>query len=86
MRQGKRPRDGAPLPSGDRQGRARRDGAWVAAHRAELARYEGQWIAVHAETLIAHDEDGDKVLVAARMRGIADALILFIYPPDVAFA
>ena len=72
--------------SGDWEERARRDGAWVAAHRAELARYEGQWIAVHEEALIAHDEDGEKVLVAAKTRGITEALIVFISPPDVAFA
>lgn len=86
MVQSIRPSEALPLAAGDWEERTRRDGAWVAAHRAELAPYEGQWIAIHAEALIAHDEDGEKVLAAAKARGITDALVLFIYPPDVAFA
>ncbi|MEW6128965.1 MAG: DUF5678 domain-containing protein [Acidobacteriota bacterium] len=52
---------------------------WLRAHRQE---YLHQWVALDDDNLLAHGKKFKEVIETARQKGVPDALMIFVEPPD----
>jgi hypothetical protein len=52
---------------------------WLEEHRMEYAR---QWVALNGDNLISRNTNCRVVIDEARQKGVPDALIVYVEPPD----
>jgi hypothetical protein len=52
---------------------------WLERHRKEYSR---QWVALDGDSLVSSNSDCRLVIDEARQKGVPDALIVYVEPPD----